>query len=251
MQRFAPAAAFGSVGFAALGLLTIARFDGLIDAGIRQFFTSGPLLPLAVAGVGLASSRNGSRPRMVSVAAVVLGLAGGLFLRDSLLWPFLSRIDVFGRLALLPPAACMLSGVVLLLPGGVSALLEPLAAILVGVVATFEASLNDPFGNPFGLPVGAALAALWLVSFLVAAGAVLPIRALLIGKRIAGSWLLAIGLLLSGLQFLPKQPGLQEPTPMANPEFGPPLEVPFAPTLPRDAPPAYMLPPSPDRSQQY
>jgi hypothetical protein len=176
-------------------------------------------LPLFGLGCALATVR--SRDAALGAILAAVGLWLGFAFRDSLINMLVSGSATTGRLGLPGPIACLFVGLVLAAPQRLRAWLLPPTAILVGAMLAIGIKLVDPSFHDPNFVRGGVAAGVWLV------GAVgLTVHRcyrpwLGIAMRIAGSWLIAIGLMLGAALFVsrpsigavPPQPagGLEQP----------------------------------------
>jgi hypothetical protein len=220
------------VGGAAL-LLAWLLPSTLAGDGVRAgavFMFASPDRWLAILGLGFAfgsGNQGGSR-------AGWAGFAGGVFLaivaRHSGVWPWLTSPSIYAYLHLLGPSACLLSGLPLVVKDRWRIHLLPFAVVSAAAMLLLTAAINDPARGGYGFGMGALLS---MTGTVLLASAIRRLAAgnwMAIGERIAGSWLLTIGLLLSAVQLLPapvpapdmaSSPAKATSTPPAIPDFAP------------------------------
>ena len=174
------------------------------------------LLPLA--GLGVALSFLGRPSFLASLALFAAGALAGwegqaVFL--ALMAPVPHAAE---HLFLTGPIAAVGTGLLLLLPRRLGAVVTPGFAALAGFLHMVAMRLTDPtLHDPRVAPIGFC-AALWaLLAVSLTARAFHP-RWLRIGSRILGSWLLAIGVLYGAASIAPRRA-----LPVAPPPAPPPL----------------------------
>lgn len=173
------------------------------------------VLPLI--GLGIAFGLADARTYAAGALLFGLGIAAGFVFYKPILDPLLTIPNVAERNFLTGPIASIVSGLALM--GGQRLrpwLLVP-AAGAAGIVLALAIVVTDPSLNDSTNRIAGALIGVWIV------GAVsLSLRAFRrgwfdIAGRIAGSWLIAIGLLYGGAALLPKPtppaPSQQPPEP--------------------------------------
>ena len=200
---------------------------------LHSALTPERVLPLI--GIGIALGLAGTRTYAAGALLFGLGIAAGFTLYKPILDPLWALPHATESKFMTGPIASVVAGLVLvsgrrlrtwlLLPAtGVVGLMLALAIVVT------DPSLNDPTNSRAGV-----LIALWIV------GAVsLSLRAFRYGwfdiaGRIAGSWLIAIGLLYGGVALLPKPPIPVPSLTLPSPKFAPGL--PPNPKFPESQPP--------------
>ncbi|WP_294644501.1 hypothetical protein [uncultured Aureimonas sp.] len=215
-------------GAGALAAIVVAlAFPGEWIGGVRagaMFSMASPDWWLAILGIGLVLGAQDRRTRPVIWVSLIGGAVSGIAVRHSALWPLLSNPSIFRFVRLVGPSACALSGLGLLLNNRWR---SPFLTILTFATATglwFTAAVNDPTSEGYGFAAGFSLACLCL-----ATAAALVRRSITgswtrVGERIAGSWLLTIGVLLSATQWFPVAPPMIDaplpPTPVVSKPLG-------------------------------
>jgi hypothetical protein len=158
----------------------------------------------------------------VFVVALACGIAAG-----GALWSYLvahpAEVEQF---RLVGPMACAAVGLALVAPDKVRPWLAPIVAVLAGLGYGLAARVFDPTVQHDWRFAGTLTAvALWLVAVPLLLGRPRRLPWFRIATRIAGSWLLAIGILLGAVQILPKR---NAPPPAASLTVPPPLDAPSA-----------------------
>ncbi len=207
-------------------------WDGAALLAGAGFAFRSPERWLALVGAGLCLATQPLRMMVLAGVAFLCGGALGLLAPHSAVWPRLTSVGIFPAHHFLGPAACLLVGLTLLAKGRLrSGFLPPAVLVLVGALS-LTAALNDPtlFGGAF--VVGTLLSAIGGLSTALAVRRTVVGRWTGIGERIAGSWLLTIGLLLAALRLAP--------APKPTVELAPPATAPVwsAPNVPGYAPPS-------------
>jgi hypothetical protein len=178
---------------------------GLAEAGaVSVLLAAGRALPLV--GVGLALGLSPRRPTAIGGLLLLLGYSVAIVEKERLLDALVSVPGSSARLFLVQPAACVVAGMALILPRRLRPwALPPLAAVFGGLIG-FAIKLNDPGPRDLGFASGATVAVLWLVMVAGLLARRLDGRWLQILAPIAGSWLIAIGLLLGGASLVQPAP---------------------------------------------
>lgn len=180
-----------------------------IHAGAMFAFGS-PDRWLSLAALGLVLGTQDGRRLTTACTAFVGGAAFGTVCRHSAFWPAIADPSMFPHLHLLGPGACLLSGLLLLTSGHRRHHLLPLASFAVAASLLLGAAINDPAPRSYAFAAGTSLASL---SFALAATSLrrsVCFGWLPIAERIAGSWLLTIGLLLSAVRLLPSDEAIAD-----------------------------------------
>lgn len=158
---------------------------------------------LACVGLGVVAGSLLRRDRPGFVAAVIAGSVFGVASRHSFLGPWIVSPPVFAQLRFLGPAACLLTGLLLMARGRWRSLSVPLVVFAVTAALLLVATINDPAPQGHAFVAGAALAATGLMLLAGSLRRWVDGTWVAVGERIAGSWLLTIGLLLSAAQLVP------------------------------------------------
>lgn len=225
----------GLLGIAGLALPTTVSRSTLSWWILDSALSPQRVLPLVGLGFGLALTG-----RLGCAAAAVLGVAGiaaGHIYRDGLLSLLGHLPGAAAHIFLTGPVASLAAGLALILPDRPRGWLLPLAAGVIGAMLALAIKLTDPsFHDPTISWAGIAVA-LWIV-----AAVFLTVRAFRqpwfgIAGRIAGSWLLAIGLLYGGAALMPGPQRMPAEAPAPTPAPG------------QSAPPAPITPPFPDGNE--
>lgn len=192
----------GGVALLLAWLLPSTLGGGGVRAGAAFMFAS-PDRWLAILGLGFAFGSGNQGDSRAGWA----GFAGGAFLavavRHSGVWPWFTHPSIYAYLHLLGPGACLLSGLPLVVKGRWRTCLRPVAAFTVAAMLLLTVAINDPAPDGYEFGMGALLSMAGLVLLASAIRRLAAGNWMAIGERIAGSWLLTIGLLLSMVQLLP------------------------------------------------
>ena len=173
------------------------------------------MLPLI--GLGAAFGLIGVRAFIAALVLFAIGIAGGLFAEDRLLW----MLDMVPRAAthlfLTGPISYLAAGAALVSSARLRSYVAPAAAAIFGAMLGLTIKLTDPSLHEPAFTWTQVLIAFWIV-----AAVSLPLRAFWRGwfpifGRILGSWLLAIGLLYGGASLVPQR-RLLAPPPDGTPE---------------------------------
>ncbi|RIY00070.1 hypothetical protein D3218_12285 [Aureimonas flava] len=229
----------GAIAAACAALLWIAAlpadWQGEAARAGALFLAQGPdrWLALAALGLGLgASPRPDARAACAAWVALAAGTSLGLAAPASILWPWLTSPAVFALRSSLGPAACVLAGLALLAPRRWRIGLLAPASFAVTLALSLAAAVNDPTTGGRAFSGGAALAMLAIPLAATGLGRLVPGRAAPIGARIAGSWVLTIGLLLAALRLAPApRPEIDLAAPVASPLWNTPDVPGFAPPI--------------------
>lgn len=187
--------ALSSGGFGSWPLLTV--------------FTAERILPLV--GLGLLLGQLPRRALPFALAALVLGGAAGILLREPFFALMAPISGAAAHLFLTGPIACVLIGLPLVLPRGIRPwfalpLLAPAGAALA--VATL---LGDPTLHERSYLPLAFAAEIWISATLALAAAAFDRAWLTVAARIFASWLIAIGFLYGGAHMAAKRTALEPP----------------------------------------
>ncbi|MCM2291335.1 hypothetical protein NAC44_03205 [Allorhizobium sp. BGMRC 0089] len=216
----------------ALAVLALAMAAALVSTAVETFraqgsldhwllittFTAERLLPLIGAGVIFAQVPLQRLPFLL-----ILMLLGGFsgFAHRDVLMQLLSPLPAAPtHFFLVGPIACIIAGVLLVLPPTLRFWPGLLLMPVLGASFALAVDLSDPsLHDRFYLPL-AVTAALWVVltAGVIAGSSAAPWTA--IASRVFGSWLVAIGLLYGGAYMVSKYTVLTPP----------PFEQPPAPT---------------------
>ena len=161
------------------------------------------MLPLI--GLGAAFGLIGVRAFVAALVLFAIGIAGGLFAEDRLLW----MLDMVPRAAthlfLTGPISYLAAGAALVSSAHLRPYVTPAAAAIFGAMLGLTIKLTDPSLHDPAFTWTPVLIAFWIV-----AAVSVPLRAFWRGwfpifGRILGSWLLAIGLLFGGASLVPQR----------------------------------------------
>jgi hypothetical protein len=195
----APAAALATL--AALVVIVVwPAFDHRpLEAGVfyalLRFDNSLPL-----AGFGLALAQETRRQIALSLALAVAAIGLGAVLAQPLARAIEADFRAMHYLFLVGPAYCMATGLALLAPARLRPFALALVAVFSGAVLGLVVPLNQPTLAEVEFAAGAVATGigLALVPLLLLLGLEWP--GLRIVMRILGSWLVAIGIMLAGLE---------------------------------------------------
>lgn len=197
---------------------------------------------LAIVGLGAALGTQGPRRLAMCWTTFVGGAVFGIWSRHSALWPWLAGASTYRYLHLLGPGACLLSGLLLVASGRWRTRCLPVAAFAVAALLLFAAAINDPAPESYAFGAGALIAVMALVLASSCLRRLLTGHWAPIGERIAGSWLLTIGLLLSVVQLVPASAPMAEATPSFPQAAAPPPVTGVEPAI-RPAADPFAVPP--------
>jgi hypothetical protein len=206
-------AAVGLIAVAALTFLPTLRESPLTHWILTETLAPARVLPLI--GLGAAFGLIGVRAFVAALVLFAIGIAGGLFAEDKLLW----MLDMVPRAAtnlfLTGPLSYLAAGAALLSSAHMRSYVTPAAAAIFGAMLALTIKLTDPSLHEPAFTWTPVLAGLWIVATIS-----LTVRAFRqhwfsVFGRVFGSWLMAIGLLYGGAALVPKhEPLLQmAPTP--------------------------------------
>ena len=206
-------AALGLIAVAALTFLPALRESPLTRWILTETLAPARVLPLI--GLGAAFGLIGVRAFVAALVLFAIGIAGGLFAEDKLLW----MLDMVPRAAtnlfLTGPLSYLAAGAALLSSAHLRPYVTPAAAAIFGAMLGLTIKLTDPSLHEPAFTWTPVLAGLWIVAAIS-----LTVRAFRqhwfnVFGRVFGSWLMAIGLLYGGAALVPKhEPLLQmAPTP--------------------------------------
>lgn len=222
------------VGVAALILAWILPTTVAVNelrAGVAFMFES-PDRWLAIIGLGLALGSENGEGSWAGWAALVGGACVAIASGHSSVWQWLTGPSTYAYLHLLGPGACLLSGLLLVGKGRWRTRLYPVAAFAVTTMLLLTAAINDPALGGYGFSAGAFLSAAGLALLTSALRRLVAGNWMPIGERIAGSWLLTIGLLLSAVQLLPSPTSVPDiASPAVEASTRPPTVPDFAPAM--------------------
>jgi hypothetical protein len=206
LRWIGPVFAFiGVAAIAAAWLHPVSDRSMLERGGISVILSYQRALPL----LGLGSVLGLMRPRRAALGAAlaVLGLWLGFAARVWLIAAIVSGPAMAGRLALPGPISCLAAGLILAAPARHRSWLLPPVAIIIGAMLAIGTKLVDPSFHDPNFLRGAIAASVWLVAAVGLTGHRLDQPWFRIATRIAGSWLIAIGLMLGAAILLPR-PGI-------------------------------------------
>ena len=214
-------AALGLIAVAALTFLPALRESPLTSWILTETLSPARVLPLI--GLGAAFGLIGLRALVAALVLLAIGIAGGLFAEDRLLW----ILDAVPRAAthqfLTGPISYLAAGFTLVPSARLRPYVAPATAMIFGAMLGLTIKLTDPSLQEPAFTWTPVLIAFWIV-----ASVSLPLRAFRrrwfpIFGRILGSWLVAIGLLYGGASLVPLQqlpingtPRSQELTPLPD-----------------------------------
>jgi hypothetical protein len=196
-------AAVGLIAVAAVAFLPALRENPFTRWILME--TLAPVRVLPLIGLGAAFGLIGLRALIAALLLLAIGIAGGLFAEDWLLW----MLDVVPRAAthqfLTGPISYLAAGVALVSSARLRPYVAPAAATIFGAMLGLTIKLTDPSLHEPAFTWTPVLIAFWIV-----ASVSLPLRAFRrrwfpIFGRILGSWLLAIGLLYGGASLVQQQ----------------------------------------------
>jgi hypothetical protein len=222
------AARWGGPGLAGLGLIAIAAIAATAKSPLAQWTLSETLAParvLPLVALGAAIALVGARALLAALALFAIGIAGGLFAEDRLLW----LLDTIPRAAthmfLTEPISYLSAGIALVAGARWRTCLAPPAAAIFGAMLGLTIRLTDPSLHEPAFTWTPVLIAFWIVVTVM-----LCLRGFWrswfpIFGRILGSWMLAIGLLYGGVSVIQK-PARSPTPPMPVPGPDVPLRQP-------------------------
>lgn len=208
-------AAAGLIAVAAVAFLPPLRESPLTRWILTETLAPARVLPLI--GLGAAFGLIGVRAFVAALVQLAIGIAGGLFAEDWLLW----MLDVVPRAAahlfLTGPISYLAAGVALVCSARLRPYVAPAAAMIFGAMLGLTIKLTDPSLHEPAFTWTPVLAGLWIVAAIS-----LTVRAFRqhwfsVFGRIFGSWLMAIGLLYGGAALVQNHEPLLQMTP--TPEF--------------------------------
>ena len=223
------AARWSGLVLAGLGLAAIAAASAIARtsplAGWTLSETLAPARVLPLVALGAAFALLGTRALLAALVLFALGIAGGLFAQDRLLW----LLDTVPRAAthmfLTGPISYLAAGVALVAGARWRDWLAPPAAAIFGAMLGLTIRLTDPSLHQPVFTWSPVLIAVWIVFAVM-----LCLRGFWrdwfpIFGRILGSWMLAIGLLYGGVSVIPK-PARAPPPLTSRPNADVPLRQP-------------------------
>lgn len=214
---------------AGLGLIAIAIVASIsrtnLFAGWILSDTLAPARVLPLVALGAAFALVGARALLAALALFALGIAGGLFAEDRLLWLLDTIPRAATHLFLTGPISYMAAGIALVASASWRTWLAPPAAAIFGAMLGLTIRLTDPSLHEAAFTWIPVLIAFWIVLAVT-----LCLRGFWrswfpIFGRILGSWMLAIGLLYGGASVIPKP--ARAPPPSTTPRPGPGPGVPL------------------------
>ncbi len=195
------------IAFAALGLLILVPrpYANRVGEGVLYTLRNyGLALPLF--GLGFAMRAPGAVHSGIGVAMLAVGMGISFFLTDSF---FANRPDLlilFVKLPIGNAMMCIAAGLALMLPGAMQIWCAPLAALVSGCVLGIFITLDSPSDDGWAwFFTPAALSGLMIFVAAAAIRRALERPWFAVVGRILGSWLLAVGLMLSGLALAPRR----------------------------------------------
>lgn len=206
------------------GLLAIAALAAQ-DPGARGMFAGwvltsalSPERVVPLLGLGVALALLDRRRSWSALAIVVAGAVIGFKIRP---W-FMAALDgvpqAAAHLFLTGPISNVAAGLLLLAPQGARKWLFVPVAGLAGAMLAVATGLTDPTVNGLVVPCAGVAIGVWIVAAAALAAGAIEHPWFVIAARIAGSWLLAAGLLYGSAVLIPRH---------ANPD---------PPVLPQEAP---------------
>jgi hypothetical protein len=213
-------------GLAAVGLIAIAAVAFLPALRENPFIrwilmeTLAPVRVLPLIGLGAAFGLIGLRALIAALVLLAIGIAGGLFAEDWLLW----MLDAVPRAAthqfLTDPISYLAAGTTLVSSARLRPYVAPAAAAIFGAMLGVTIKLTDPSLHDPAFTWTPVLIAFWIV-----AAVSLPLHTFWrswspIFGRVLGSWLIAIGCLYGAASLMPQHEPLPQIAP--TPEFDQP-----------------------------
>ncbi len=196
-------AALGLFAVAALTFIPALRESPLTRWILRETLAPARVLPLI--GLGAAFGLIGARAFVAALLLLAIGIAGGLFAEDWLLWVLDTVPRAGTHLFLTGPISYLAAGAALVFSARVRSYVTPATAAIFGAMLGLTIRLTDPSLHEPAFTWTPVLIAFWIV-----AAVSLPLRSFWRGwfpifGRILGSWLLAIGLLYGGASLVPQR----------------------------------------------
>jgi hypothetical protein len=196
-------AALGLFAVAALTFIPALRESPLTRWILRETLAPARVLPLI--GLGAAFGLIGARAFVAALVLLAIGIAGGLFAEDWLLWVLDTVPRAGTHLFLTGPISYLAAGAALVFSARVRSYVTPATAAIFGAMLGLTIRLTDPSLHEPAFTWTPVLIAFWIV-----AAVSLPLRSFWRGwfpifGRILGSWLLAIGLLYGGASLVPQR----------------------------------------------
>ena len=196
---------------AALGLFAVAALTfipALRESPLTRWILTETLAParvLPLIGLGAAFGLIGARAFVAALVLLAIGIAGGLFAEDWLLWVLDTVPRAGTHLFLTGPISYLAAGAALVFSARVRSYVTPATAAIFGAMLGLTIRLTDPSLHEPAFTWTPVLMAFWIV-----AAVSLPLRSFWRGwfpifGRILGSWLLAIGLLYGGASLVPQR----------------------------------------------
>jgi hypothetical protein len=208
-------AAFGLIAVAALTFLPALRESPLTRWILTETLAPARVLPLI--GLGTAFGLIGARAYVVALVLFAIGIVGGLFAEDRLLWVLDTVPRGATNLFLTGPLSYLAAGAALISSAHLRNYVITPAAAIFGAMLGLTIKLTDPSLHESAFTWTQVLIAFWIV-----AAVSLPLRTFWrswfpIFGRVLGSWLIAIGCLYGGASLMPKHEPLPQIAPI--PEF--------------------------------
>ena len=208
---------------AAVGLIAVAALTfmpALGESPLTRWILTETLAParvLPLVGLGAAFGLIGLRALIAALVLLAIGIAGGLFAEDWLLWMLDAVPRAATHLFLTGPISYLAAGFALVSSAHLRPYVTPAAAAIFGAMLALTIKLTDPSLHDPAFTWTPVLAGLWIVAAIS-----LTVRAFRqhwfsVFGRVFGSWLMAIGLLYGGSALVPKHEPLLQITP--TPEF--------------------------------
>jgi hypothetical protein len=203
---------------AAFGLLILvprAYTNYVTDGFLYTLRNYGVALPLL--GLGFAVRAPDIVQSGIGVAALVVGMGLSFFLTDSFFANHPGLLMLFVKHPVGNAVMCSAAGLALLLPGAVRTWFVPVAALASGCAFGIFITLDSPGDDGWAwFFIAAALSGLMIFVAATAIRHALERPWFAVVGRILGSWLIAIGLMLSGLALAPRR-SLDVPAGIATP----------------------------------
>jgi hypothetical protein len=187
------------------------------------------VLPLL--GLGLAVSLLGRRQSWAACAIFLLGAAIGFKLRPWFMAALSGVPQAPDHLFLTGPLSNMAVGLLLIVPQWTRKWLFAPVAAVVGAMLAVAIALTDPTVNEFLVPCLGVTMGVWIVSAIALTISAIRHPWFSIAARIAGSWLLAAGLLYGSASLIPRPATPVQPAPPQQSPRHEPFKGPSPPSL--------------------
>ncbi|OLP45764.1 hypothetical protein [Rhizobium oryziradicis] len=205
----------GVVAIATSALMTWAVQGTLAHWLLLTTFTAERLLPLVGAGLLLGQMPLWRWP--VAAALLVAGIATGLPWHDELMQVLAPLPGAPTHFFLVGPLACLLAGLLLVLPPSLRFWPSLLVMPVLGAALALAVDFSDPtFHDRTYLP-WALVTTVWVLLTAGLVAGIFTASWTMIASRVFGSWLLAIGALYGGAYMASKQTELVPPPFVAPP----------------------------------